>query len=120
MSCIITVPPLCRSEPPVIMSEQYYIAVKASLYSTDSTVFGLDPVEISALSKRFPNSQTPVFNGVLIKGNPLQVINLLSELGYRVVCSSGESEIVWTLRRDVLISKQSSRNGVVKGGTPPL
>lgn len=52
----------------VIMSEQYYIAVKASLHSTDSSVFGLDPVEISALSKRFPNSQTPVFNGILIKG----------------------------------------------------
>jgi len=87
------------------MSEQYYIAVKASLHSTDSSVFGLDPVEISALSKRFPNSQTPVFNGVLIKGNPLQVINLLSELGYRVVCSSGESEIVWTLCRDILVQQ---------------
>lgn len=60
---------LFRSEPPpVMMTEQYYIAVKASLHSTDSSVFGLDPVEISALSKRFPNSQTPVFNGVLIKG----------------------------------------------------
>uniref|UniRef100_A0A1B6DXS1 GTP cyclohydrolase 1 feedback regulatory protein n=1 Tax=Clastoptera arizonana TaxID=38151 RepID=A0A1B6DXS1_9HEMI len=92
-----------------IMSEQYYIAVKASLHSTDSSVFGLDPVEIAALLKRFPNSQSPIFNGILLKGSPIQVINALSELGYKVVCSSGESEIVWTLRRDILVTPTSPR-----------
>jgi hypothetical protein len=37
----------------------------------------------------------------LFPGPPVQVINTLSELGYKVVCSTGEAEIVWTLQREV-------------------
>jgi len=34
-------------------------------------------------------------------GPPIAVINTLSELGYEVVSSTGEAEVVWTLRREV-------------------
>lgn len=37
----------------------------------------------------------------LFTGPPIQVINTLSELGYKVVCSTGEAEVVWTLQREV-------------------
>jgi hypothetical protein len=34
-------------------------------------------------------------------GPPIAVVNTLSELGYKVVCSTGEAEVVWTLQREV-------------------
>lgn len=37
----------------------------------------------------------------LFPGPPVQVINTLSELGYKVVCTTGEAEVVWTLQREV-------------------
>jgi hypothetical protein len=37
----------------------------------------------------------------LFPGPPIQVINTLSELGYKVVCSTGDAEVVWTLQREV-------------------
>lgn len=46
----------------------YYIAVKGSPFAMDCVAFGLIQDEISALSKRFPNSGTEVVNGVVIKG----------------------------------------------------
>lgn len=79
----------------------YYVAVKGSPFASDTTVFGLGQDEILALSKRFPNSGTDVINGVLIKGPPLNIINALAELGYRVICSTGEAEILWTLQREI-------------------
>ncbi|XP_011066630.1 PREDICTED: uncharacterized protein LOC105153453 isoform X3 [Acromyrmex echinatior] len=80
----------------------YYVGVKASPFAADSTVFGLPPKEISALRCRFPLAacSTNVVNGVMFKGTPFSVINALAELGYRVVCSAGEAEILWTLQRD--------------------
>lgn len=79
----------------------HYIAVKGSLYSSDSAVFGLNDEETLALSKRFSNSSVPIENGHTIKGPPITVINSLALLGYKVVCSTGDnSEIVWTLRRE--------------------
>ncbi|KAF6214729.1 hypothetical protein GE061_009472, partial [Apolygus lucorum] len=75
----------------------------SSLHAGDSSVFGIKSEEYSALCRRFPDSNKQVINGVLIKGSPLEVINSLAELGYRVTCSSGETEIVWTLRREALI-----------------
>uniref|UniRef100_A0A0K8T4B7 Uncharacterized protein n=3 Tax=Lygus hesperus TaxID=30085 RepID=A0A0K8T4B7_LYGHE len=87
------------------MTEVFYVAVKGSLHSGDSSVFGIKSEEYSALCRRFPDSNKQVINGVLIKGSPLEVINSLAELGYRVTCSSGETEIVWTLRREALVEK---------------
>jgi len=81
-------------------STYYYIAVKGSLHAGDCSVFGLIPAEVQALSKRYPSS-IEVVNGMLIKGPPIAVINTLSELGYKVVCSTGEAEVVWTLQREV-------------------
>lgn len=78
-----------------------YVAVKASIYAEDSAVFGLNEVEKNAIVKRFQNYQKPITNGVLIKGPPLTVVNALGELGYRVVASTGETEIVWTMQRDL-------------------
>lgn len=78
-----------------------YVAVKGSLHANDCAVFGLNCDEIQALTKRYQNSSAETLNGVIIKGPPMHVINSLSELGYRVVCSTGEAEIVWTLQREV-------------------
>lgn len=79
----------------------YYVAVKGSLTSGDCDVFGLDQEEITALTKRFPNSNAQIGNGVVIKGPPMTVINTLCQLGYKVVSSSGEAEVVWTLQREI-------------------
>ena len=46
----------------------YYVAVKGALSANDCDVFGLDPEEISALTKLFPNSKTQINNGITIKG----------------------------------------------------
>lgn len=78
-----------------------YVAVKGSLHSMDSSVFGLSKEEVTALSKRFSNSSTAIVNGVNIKGPPIEVINSLSQLGYKVVCSTGETEVVWTMQREL-------------------
>ncbi|KAK0179925.1 hypothetical protein PV327_005622 [Microctonus hyperodae] len=79
----------------------YYIAVKGSPFSVDCTVFGLSSDEIFALCKRYPNSGSEVVNGVMIKGPPLAIINTMAELGYRVISSTGEAEVLWTLYREI-------------------
>lgn len=79
----------------------YYVAVKGSPFASDCNVFGLTQDEVVALSKRFPNSGSEVINGVMIKGPPLNIINALAELGYRVICTTGEAEILWTLQREI-------------------
>lgn len=80
----------------------YYIGVKASPFATDCAVFGLPPKEASALRSRFPLSPSSpnVVNGITLKGTPFSVINALAELGYRVICSTGETEILWTMQRE--------------------
>lgn len=80
----------------------YYIGVKASPFASDCSVFGLPPTEGSALRSRFPLSASSpnVVNGIMLKGSPFSVINALAELGYRVICSTGEAEILWTLQRE--------------------
>ncbi|XP_014212235.1 ankyrin repeat domain-containing protein 39-like [Copidosoma floridanum] len=76
----------------IISSESYYyIAVKGSPFAVDCAVFGLTSAEVLALSKRFPPTGAEIVNGIVIKGSPLCVINTLSELGYRVVCSTAQT-----------------------------
>lgn len=86
----------------VIMSSgiHIYVAVKASLHATDSSVFGLNPTEINAISKRFNSTYSQVINGVMIKAPPMQMINALGELGYKVIGTTGDAEIVWTMERE--------------------
>lgn len=78
-----------------------YVAVKASIHATDSAVFGLNDVELNALVKRFHNYRKDIINGTLLKATPIELINALAEIGYRVVATTGEAEVVWTLQRDV-------------------
>lgn len=78
-----------------------YVFVKGSLYARDSAVFGLSSDEVIALSKRFQNSSVAIDNGVLIKGSPSSVINTLAQLGYKIVSSTGDAEVVWTLQREI-------------------
>lgn len=82
-------------------STYVYIAVKASLYGEDCSIFGMNEVEYRAIATRFNYGTTPIHNGILIKSPALPVINALSQLGYEVVCSTGEAEIVWTMQREV-------------------
>lgn len=78
-----------------------YVAVKASLHASDSAVFGLNEEEIKALAKKFSNYRQNVINGILLKAAPLEVVNALGQLGYRVVATTGEAEIVWTMQREI-------------------
>lgn len=78
-----------------------YVAVKASLHATDSAVFGLNETELNALVKRFHNYRKDIINGILLKATPIEIVNALAELGYRVVATTGEAEVVWTMQRDV-------------------
>lgn len=78
-----------------------YVAVKASIHASDSAVFGLSEVEVKALAKRFSDYHRNVINGVLLKASPLDVVNALGQLGYRVVATTGEAETVWTMQRDL-------------------
>ncbi|GAB0092666.1 hypothetical protein DMENIID0001_076880 [Sergentomyia squamirostris] len=78
-----------------------YVAVKGSLYASDSCVFGLDKEEEQALTKKFSADLNKIINGLMIKSHPIKVINALSQLGYQVVCSTGETEVVWTMKREV-------------------
>nr|CAD7406736.1 unnamed protein product [Timema cristinae] len=89
------------TEEAFVMSTYWYVAVKGSLHAQDCSVFGLIPAEVEALCKRYSHPKVEVVNGIIIKCQPIQVINTLSELGYKVVCSTGEAEIVWTLQREV-------------------
>lgn len=78
-----------------------YVAVKASLHAEHSSIFGLNEIETNALVKRFNSYRKDVVNGILLKGSPIEIINALGELGYRVISSTGETDIVWTLQRDI-------------------
>lgn len=90
----------CNLETVPIVEEDsvVYIAIKGSLHANDSSVFGLGEEEKRALSKKFPGSGE-VVNGVSIKTNVLDALNSLSQLGYKIVSSTGETEITWTLQR---------------------
>ncbi|XP_055375547.1 uncharacterized protein LOC129608213 [Condylostylus longicornis] len=77
-----------------------YICVKGSLHDVNSSIFGLNGEEMSAMSKRFSKGTTEIVNGIMVRGPPIEVINTLSKLGYKVVCSTGEVEIVWTMQRE--------------------
>ncbi|XP_026324021.1 ankyrin repeat domain-containing protein 39-like isoform X3 [Hyposmocoma kahamanoa] len=50
------------------------------------------------MSKKYPISGVDVVNGVTIKTNVLNAINSLSQLGYKITSSTGETEITWTLQ----------------------
>lgn len=78
-----------------------YIAIKGSLHAQDCSVFGLGEEEIKAMSKKYPVSGVDVVNGVTIKTNVLNAINSLSQLGYKINSSTGETEITWTLQREI-------------------
>ncbi|XP_049869348.1 uncharacterized protein LOC126369095 [Pectinophora gossypiella] len=94
---------LTSNLPPVPITEDsvYYIAIKGSLHANDCSVFGLGQEEIRALCKKFPGSGTSVVNGITIKSNVLDAINALAQLGYKLVSSTGETEITWTLVREI-------------------
>ncbi|XP_059060458.1 uncharacterized protein LOC131853555 [Achroia grisella] len=77
-----------------------YIAIKGSLHAHDCSAFGLGLEEIKALTKKYPGSGV-VVNGVAIKTNVLDALNSLSQLGYRIISSTGETEITWTMQREI-------------------
>jgi hypothetical protein len=79
----------------------YYVFVRGSLYSMESAVFGLEALEINALSTKFGISPRNIENGVLMKKPANEVINALAQLGYRVVSTCGETEHLFTLGREV-------------------
>lgn len=79
----------------------YYVFVKGSLYSPDAAVFGLEPAEIHAISKKFNSPCKEVENGIMFKKSVVEVINALAQLGYRVISTCGEGETMFTLQREL-------------------
>lgn len=77
-----------------------YVFVKGSLYANFTSLFGLSNDETQALSKRYGNASTSIDNGLMIKAAPTELINALAQLSYKVICSTGEAEITWTLQRE--------------------
>lgn len=78
-----------------------YVAVKSSLHASETAVFGLNKDEMAALSKRFGNCRKSIINGVSLRVPPMDIVNALALLGYRVVGTTGETEVVWTMQRDL-------------------
>lgn len=95
-STVVTIP------VPVIPTEGtfVYIAVKGSLHDTSCAVFGLNHEEVQAIKRRFDNSVKRIVNGVMVTSSPLDMLNALAQLGYKVISSCGEAEISWTLQRE--------------------
>lgn len=79
----------------------YYVFVKGSLYSPDSAVFGLEPTEIQALSKKFNSPCKEIENGIMFKKSVIIMINALSQLGYKVISTCGDAETLFTLQREL-------------------
>ncbi|CRL00481.1 CLUMA_CG013742, isoform B [Clunio marinus] len=80
---------------PIIQQQDeiyYYVFIKASLYSADSAIFGLEQQEVQALSKRFNSTFKEIENGVMIKKPVSVVVNALAQLGYKVISTCGEGE----------------------------
>lgn len=78
----------------------YYAAIKGFLNADNCLAFGLSLEEERALyaqTQSGSKSQIPNFFRI----NVLGAINALSQLGYRVVSTTGESEITWTLMREL-------------------
>lgn len=89
---------------PVIQQQEgiyAYISIRGVLSGEDCSVFGLSLEESLALQKRFTFSSMEMMHGHLIKSNVFQVLNSLSKLGYKVICSSGDKDIVWTMQREI-------------------
>lgn len=95
-AAIVTVPVIQQQEG--IYS---YISIRGVPSGDDCSVFGLSLEESLALQKRFTFSSIEIMHGNMIKSNVFQVMNSVSKLGYKVVCSSGEKEIVWTMQREI-------------------
>ncbi|XP_063838741.1 uncharacterized protein LOC135087846 [Ostrinia nubilalis] len=74
-----------------------YIAIKGSLHATDCSVFGAQEEEVRVLAKKYDVG----LNGFSIRDNVVEVINLFSKLGYRIISSTGESEITWTMQKEI-------------------
>ncbi|XP_017482198.1 PREDICTED: uncharacterized protein LOC108371201 [Rhagoletis zephyria] len=88
---------------PIVQNEENYtyVTVKGSLHDRSCAVFGLNDTEIQALSKRFGNGLKGAVNGVMVTITPMDMVNTLAQLGYKVVCSCGEAEISWTMQREI-------------------
>lgn len=94
-----------KSETKIILSPPEgvytYVAVKGMLNNRDCIVFGLTEDEISALLVRYQRGSIEYTNGTNLLAGPIAVVNSLAQLGYRVIASTGETEITWTLQREI-------------------
>lgn len=76
-----------------------YIAIKGSLHAYECAIFGLKAEEVKALESKF--TRTIIVNGDAFKTNIIIALNALVQLGYRITSSTGESEITWTMQREI-------------------
>lgn len=93
---VVTIPvPVLPTEGTYI-----YVAVKGSLHDSTCSVFGLNQEEMQAINRRFNNSVQPIVNGHMFSTSPVNMLNSLAQLSYKVISSCGEAEISWTLQRE--------------------
>ncbi|XP_067623050.1 uncharacterized protein [Eurosta solidaginis] len=88
---------------PIVQNEENYtyVTVKGSLHDRSCAVFGLNETEMQALSKRFGQGMKGAVNGIMVSIPPMEMVNTLAQLSYKVICSCGEAEISWTMQREI-------------------
>ena len=73
-----------------------YILLRANINDSDTLASGLNDQEAQYLKTQF------VVESSFIKAAPIDVINLFSNIGYKVVASSGDcASTTWTMERNL-------------------
>jgi len=82
----------------------HYIAIKGSLFATETYIFGINEAHFQAEAQRLGVADLtvqPCVNGVILNREPMYVVNLVARFGYDVIAASGGQECMWTLRRRI-------------------
>ncbi|XP_037075201.1 uncharacterized protein LOC119096414 isoform X2 [Pollicipes pollicipes] len=83
---------------------KHYIAVKGSLFATETYIFGINDSHFQEEALKLGVTDltvSPCVNGVILNRDPMYVVNLVSRFGYEVIAASGGQECMWTMRRTI-------------------
>ena len=73
-----------------------YILLRANINDSETLISGLNENEVQLVKTKF------VVESSFIKAAPIDVINMFSNIGYKVVASSGDcASTTWTMERNL-------------------